>query len=117
MAIDWQAARKAWNRDNDTNYETRKEFLSALYDKFGRSVSRVGKEIHVSHPSITRAMKEDGTEYLPKGWRLPTPKQKIMLDLDTENMTRKEIATATRIGTGYCYVLLKRFKKRWKKEG
>ncbi len=112
--IDWNASRIAWNRDHKTNYKTRKEFLSALYDEF-RACGKAAKAICVSHSSVSQAMKEDGTKLLPKGWRLPTPRQKLIIDLDTKNLTKKEIVEITGLDGNYCWVLLKKFKKTWKK--
>lgn len=115
MSIDWDATRKAWNRDCKTNFVTRKDFLFALYNESNKSAVRAGRKIYVSNQSFLKAMREDKLKISPKGHRFPTPTQKIVLSLDTKNMTLKEIRKTTGLPGQYCWALLKKLKLPWKK--
>ena len=112
--IDWEGTIRAYNRDNKTNFTTRKEFLSILYEKHP-STFKIEKIIYVSHTAIWQAMKKDGIELLPKGHRLYSLLVKKIFDLNTEGMTVKEISKATGLMTRYCYIILNRFELPWKR--
>ncbi len=114
MSIDWNATRIAWNRDYGTDFVTRKEFLNVLYDK-DKSATKIGKSLHISNHVILNAMREDGLKILPKGHRFPTSAQKLMLSLNTKDMTLKEIQAATGFTKNRCWLLLKRLNLSWKR--
>ena len=114
MAIDWYSNRLAFNRDNGTNYATRKEFLSGVYKKYPTTL-KSGDAIKISMTSFLRAMVQEGIPRLPKGHRFPSLAQSAILELDTTYMYRWQIAEKTGLTTSHVWILLKRFNKKWKK--
>ena len=112
--IAWTETRIRWNKDHRTNYSTRKEFLIELYKKYP-SVHRIAQKIYINANSILKAMVADDIKRLPKGHRFPSSAMELIIELDTRKMTRREIAEKTGLSSQYIWVLLKRFKKSWKK--
>jgi len=110
--IDWEGTRIAFNLNNGTHYRTDYEFLESLYKKY-KSTPKMGEIIYVSHSAIYHKMIDLGIELLPKGFRFPSEKQKILLSLNTEKMTRKEIQDKIGASKHYTLFMLRKFEKKW----
>lgn len=105
--VDWEATINAYNRDNKTDFKTRKEFLEALYAKY-QVILKIERVIFINHATIVHAMIAEGIPRLPKGNRWPSSAMKKIYKLDTKTMTCKEIAKAAEIQCSHCYRLLHR---------
>ena len=112
MNLDWDGIVAAYNRDNKTDFKSRKALLSFLYKT--KSSFKSGAQLYVSHKSVLKAMHEDEIQVLSKGHRFPTAMQKKLLALETKNMTTKEIHAVTGISKNYCWILLKKLDLPWK---
>ena len=112
--IDWNLIRKNWNEDYKTEFQNRKEFLGSLYKEY-QSCPKIAKMLIVSSPAVRIALQKEGIELLDKGHRFPSSKQKVILDMDTSEMTISEIVKTTKLTSQYVWLLLRKFKKKYKK--
>ena len=112
--IDWELIRTNWNKDYGTKFQNRKEFLGSFYKEY-KSCSKIAKMLIVSPSSVNKALKKDGTKLLNKGHHFPSSKQKVILDMDTSGMTISEIVKTTKLTSQYVWLLLRKFKKKYKK--
>jgi hypothetical protein len=112
--IDWDLNRRTWNKDHKTDYKTRRELLIALYAEH-KTYKKVGEVLCVAGMSVLRAIHEEGIQMLPRGHRFPSLKQQAVLALDTTNMYRWQIAERVGITPQHAWILLTRFKKKWKR--
>jgi len=114
LSIDWDLNRKVWNKDHHTNYKTRYEFIAGVYKKHPTSL-KSGDAIKISSTSFLRAMIEEDIPRLPKGHRFPSQAQKTVLEMDTADMYRWQVALQAKITMQHAWILLTRFNKKWKK--
>ena len=103
-----------WNRKHHTNFVSLPEFCQYLYNQYG-SVSRVGEALFISPSAIHVRFKAIGVQFLKKGVRFPSKKLGILLKLETENMTLREIVGATGYAFIYCQKQLKKYRLSYKK--
>ncbi|MDO9463717.1 MAG: hypothetical protein Q7J67_00205, partial [bacterium] len=107
MTIDWDGTRLAYNRDHKTNYKTRWMFLKQLYKKY-KSLVAIQDIIYISASSIGKAMDEERLPKLPKGHQFPSANTQKIIDMDTRNKNRKEIAAEAGFTTLYRWMLQKK---------
>ena len=112
--IDWDLMRENWNKDYKTEFQDIKEFLGSLYKKY-KSCPKIADILIVSPYSVNRALRKNGIKLLDKGHRFPSPKQKTILDMDCVGMAINEIVEITGLTSQYVWMLLRRFKKEYKR--
>ncbi|MDO9463721.1 MAG: hypothetical protein Q7J67_00225 [bacterium] len=69
----------------------------------------------MAHTSFHRAMVDEGIPRLPKGHRFPSWAQLAVLEMDTADMYRWQVALQAKITPQFAWLLLTRFNKKWKK--
>ena len=104
----------AYNKTYNTDFISIIEFCQHVYDQYG-SVFRVGEALFISPSAIHVHFKAMGVKMLPKGVRSSSKKLGILLKLETENMTLKEIARVTGYALIYCRNQLRKYKLPYKK--
>ena len=112
--IDLHVSMTTWNRNHHTDFVSLPEFCQYIYDEY-RSVFRVGEALFISPSAIHVRFKAMGVKFLKKGVRFPSEKLGILLKLETENMTLREIVKATGYAPIYCQRQLKKYKLSYKK--
>ena len=112
--IDLHGSMLAYNETHNTDFISIVEFCQYVYDLYG-SVFRVGEALSYSHSTVYVYFKRLGVKMLPKGCRSLSKKLGILLKLETENMTLREIVKATGYALIYCQRQLKKYKLSYKK--
>ena len=102
-----------WNRRHHTDFVSLPEFCQYLYNQYG-TVSQVGEALFISPSAIHVHFKAMGVKFLPKGCRSSSKKLGILLKLETENMTLREIVKATGYAPIYCRNQLRKYKLSYK---
>ena len=113
--IDWESFMNTYNRMHKTSYTSYKQWIEDLYEKHGKYVSPVAKELGVGFGTMNKYLELWGMlERKPKGgariYDRTTKSQRIFLDMSEETMrelTKDQIAERCGLSSSRIKELLK----------